>query len=208
MGNASSKITSQGHHVAITEEVVQEVRSSLPRSIKGQDQAVAVLLHWFASMAKDSKRSMFGSVCFAGQGGEALEKCIIILSTSICGYVKIREFDMLDYSTADTTQSFLSDLKGAHGSSVIVFRNIVCAHPDASTTINQLIQTRAIAKHKPYIPYNFNFWDEKLDYSGVIFVGVHTPPLFSTQRLSSKQIVEKSRRVLGKGMFDEVVPFF
>jgi hypothetical protein len=102
---------------------------------------VAVLLHWFASVAKDSKGNMFGtfhpssghpplisthpscnfnfnfnyfntgSICFAGQGGEPLEQCISALSTSICGYTKISEFDMLEYSTVDSAKSLLSDLK-------------------------------------------------------------------------------------------------
>eukprot|EP00026_Physarum_polycephalum_P002478 Phypoly_transcript_02485.p1 GENE.Phypoly_transcript_02485~~Phypoly_transcript_02485.p1 ORF type:complete len:671 (+),score=86.19 Phypoly_transcript_02485:289-2013(+) len=114
---------------------------------------------------------------------------------------------MKEYRDSAAAKAFLSDLKDSHGSGIIVFRNIMHAHPDAQTTIKQLVQARSIAKHKPYIPWNTNFWDERLDFSQVIFLGVHTPPIFSTQVQSSKQIVDKTRRALGDILFDDVVPF-
>eukprot|EP00026_Physarum_polycephalum_P002107 Phypoly_transcript_02111.p1 GENE.Phypoly_transcript_02111~~Phypoly_transcript_02111.p1 ORF type:complete len:488 (+),score=60.07 Phypoly_transcript_02111:158-1465(+) len=114
---------------------------------------------------------------------------------------------MKEYRDSAASKAFLSDLKDAHGSGLIVFRNIMHAHPDAHATIKQLVQARSIAKHKPYIPWNTNFWDERLDFSQVIFLGVHTPPIFSTQVQSSKQIVDKTRRALSAIPFDDIVPF-
>ena len=74
-------------------------------------------------------------------------------------------------------------MQEAPESHIVVFKNITSADPDAWKVVSDLIHNRVISSK--YI------WNNKKDYSGVIFAAVHNPGLFANQVLSPEQISKK-----------------
>ena len=64
----------------------------------------------FSLLSTSNVNEVLGSVCLTGAEGE-MDHCIEILSSGICGYRSIKEFDLMQYATEEAAGQFIVHLK-------------------------------------------------------------------------------------------------